>query len=49
MITVRLVPSPGDDTEVGSVDSPFEGVLRGAQVRADGRHDLQLWSHLPGD
>lgn len=24
----------------------FEGVLRGAQVRADGRHDLQLWSHL---
>ena len=24
-----------------------EGVLRGAQVRADGRHDLQLWSHLP--
>ena len=25
----------------------FEGILRGAQVRADGRHDLQLWSHLP--
>lgn len=25
----------------------FEGVLRGAQVRADGRHDLQIWSHLP--
>lgn len=27
----------------------LEGVLRGAQVRADGRHDLQLWSHLAGD
>jgi len=25
----------------------FEGVARGAQVRADGRHDLQVWSHLP--
>ena len=24
----------------------LEGVLRGAQVRRDGRHDLQLWSHL---
>lgn len=24
----------------------LEGVLRGAQVRADGRHDLQVWSHL---
>ena len=24
----------------------FEGVARGAQVRADGRHDLQVWSHL---
>lgn len=23
-----------------------EGVLRSAQVRADGRHDLQVWSHL---
>ena len=23
-----------------------EGVARGAQVRADGRHDLQVWSHL---
>jgi len=27
----------------------FEGVIRGAQMRADGRHDLQGWSHLPGD
>ncbi len=25
----------------------LEGVARGAQVRADGRHDLQVWSHLP--
>jgi len=24
----------------------LEGVLRGAQVRRDGRHDLQLWSHV---
>lgn len=24
----------------------MEGVIRGAQVRADGRHDLQLWAHL---
>lgn len=24
----------------------LEGVARGAQVRADGRHDLQVWSHL---
>ena len=24
----------------------LEGVLRGAQVRRDGRHDLQVWSHL---
>jgi len=24
----------------------MEGVLRGAQVRRDGRHDLQVWSHL---
>ena len=24
----------------------YEGTLRGAQVRADGRHDLQVWSHL---
>ena len=23
-----------------------EGTLRGAQMRADGRHDLQLWAHL---
>jgi len=23
-----------------------EGTLRGAQKRADGRHDLQLWAHL---
>ncbi len=27
----------------------FEGVMRGAQVRASGRHDLQVWSHLRGD
>lgn len=27
----------------------LEGVIRGAQVRADGRHDIQGWSHLPGD
>jgi RimJ/RimL family protein N-acetyltransferase len=27
----------------------FEGVIRGAQMRADGRHNLQGWSHLPGD
>lgn len=27
----------------------FEGVIRGAQVRRDGRHDIQGWSHLPGD
>ena len=24
----------------------IEGVARGAQMRADGRHDLQVWSHL---
>jgi len=24
----------------------FEGIARGAQVRADGRHDLQVWSHV---
>ena len=24
----------------------LEGVARGAQMRADGRHDLQVWSHL---
>lgn len=24
----------------------LEGIVRGAQVRADGRHDLQMWSHL---
>lgn len=24
----------------------LEGVLRGAQVRRDGRHDLQMWSHV---
>lgn len=27
----------------------FEGVMRGAQVRASGRHDLQVWSHLRGE
>lgn len=27
----------------------FEGVARGAQVRADGRHDLHVWSHVPSD
>lgn len=27
----------------------FEGVIRGSQMRADGRHDIQGWSHLPGD
>lgn len=27
----------------------LEGTLRSAQARADGRHDLQVWSHLPGD
>jgi RimJ/RimL family protein N-acetyltransferase len=26
-----------------------EGVIRGAQVRADGRHDLVLYSCLPGE
>ena len=24
----------------------FEGILRAAQVRRSGRHDLQLWSHV---
>ena len=24
----------------------LEGVLHGAQVRRDGRHDLQMWSHV---
>ena len=24
----------------------LEGILRGAQARRDGRHDLQVWSHL---
>jgi RimJ/RimL family protein N-acetyltransferase len=24
----------------------LEGVLRGAQMRRDGRHDLQMWSHV---
>lgn len=27
----------------------LEGVLRGAQVRRDGRHDLQMWSHVRAD
>jgi len=27
----------------------LEGVIRGSQMRADGRHDIQGWSHLPGD
>lgn len=27
----------------------LEGTLRSAQARADGRHDLQVWSHLAGD
>ena len=27
----------------------LEGVLRGAQVRRDGRHDLQVWSHVRPD
>ncbi len=27
----------------------FEGVLRAAQGRADGIHDLQVWSRLPSD
>lgn len=27
----------------------LEGIALGAQVRADGRHDLQVWSHLPSD
>lgn len=27
----------------------LEGVAVGAQVRADGRHDLQVWSHVPSD
>lgn len=27
----------------------LEGIIRGAQMRADGRHDIQGWSHLPGD
>lgn len=26
----------------------FEGIARLAQGRADGVHDLQVWSHLPG-
>lgn len=26
----------------------LEGVARGAQFRRDGRHDLQVWSHLLG-
>lgn len=27
----------------------LEGTLRSAQARADGRHDLQVWSHLADD
>lgn len=27
----------------------LEGIIRGSQMRADGRHDIQGWSHLPGD
>lgn len=27
----------------------LEGTLRSAQARADGRHDLQVWSHLAAD
>ena len=26
----------------------FEGVLRRAQQRADGLHDLEIWSHISG-
>ena len=26
----------------------YEGTLRSAQARRDGRHDLQLWSHVSG-
>lgn len=27
----------------------FEGIARLAQGRADGVHDLQVWSHIPND
>lgn len=32
---------------LGKAGFELEGIARGAQVRADGRHDLQVWSHLP--
>ena len=27
----------------------YEGTLKKAQARADGLHDLQVWSHIEGE
>lgn len=49
---VEAASDPGNAGEQQALDRAGfrrEGVLRGAQVRANGRHDLVLWSCLPGE
>lgn len=43
------VDNIGEQRALEKAGFTFEGIIRGAQVRADGRHDIQGWSHLPGD
>ena len=43
------VANTGEQRALAKAGFVYEGVIRGAQMRADGRHDIQGWSHLPGD
>lgn len=43
------VENIGEQRALAKAGFVFEGVIRGAQMRADGRHDIQGWSHIPGD
>ncbi len=43
------VENIGEQRALAKAGFMLEGVIRGAQMRADGRHDIQGWSHLPGD
>jgi len=43
------VTNIGEQRALAKAGFVLEGVIRGAQMRADGRHDIQGWSHLPGD
>ena len=49
VVRVEASTDVENEAEKGSLSKAgfsLEGVLRQAQVRQDGRHDLQMWSHI---